>query len=158
LTLQGRILDTRKNSLLFSVITKTKENIQSTYVLKLAGRWQADKNNHLTFRVRREKGKEDILTFQSIWGINKCHQIIYYYQKQQLITKQKRIHTLIFKGYWDIKDRARLYYVINKQSDSVFAFKTSLGIFKSNYIKYNVGIGIEDRAKPVKRTITLFGT
>jgi hypothetical protein len=158
LTLQGRILDVRKNSLLFSVTTKTKENIQSTYILKLAGAWQVDKHNRLTFKVQREGGRYDILTFQGAWEINKQHQVIYRYKKSLLIRKQKQVSTLIFKGYWDIKDKARLYYVLDRRSDSFFAFKTSVGIFKDKYIKYKVGIGVLDKGKPRTRVITLYGT
>jgi len=157
LTLQGRILDVRKNSLLFSVTTKTKENVQTTYILNLAGAWQADKHNRLTFRVKRERGRHDILTFQGAWEINKHHQIIYKYKKALLIRKQKQITVLVFKGYWDIKDKARLYYVIDKQSDSVFAFKTGVGVFKDKYIKYKAHIGVTDKGKPRTRVITLCG-
>ena len=157
LTLQGRILDVRKNSLLFSVTTKTKENVQSTYILNLAGAWQADKHNRLTFRIKRGQGKDNFLTFKGGWKLNKNHQIIYKYKKTQLIRKQKRTHILTFKGYWDIKDKARLYYVIDKRSDSVFAFKTGLGIFKDKHIKYKVGIGISGKEEPTTRVITLYG-
>ncbi len=107
LTLQGKILDIRKNSLLFSVTTKTKENTQSTYILKLAGAWQADKNNRIIFKAKRSRGKHDILTFKGAWEINKQHQIIYNYKKSQLIRKQKSLNTLTFKGYWDIQDKTR---------------------------------------------------
>jgi hypothetical protein len=157
LTLQGRILDVRKNSLLFSVTTKTKENVQTTYILNLAGAWQADKNNRLTFRVKRGRGQHDILTFKGAWEINKQHQIIYKYKKSLLIRKQERVHTLIFKGYWDIKDKARISYVIDRATDSAFAFKTAVGIFKADYIKYEVGIGVAGKTEPVKRRVTLFG-
>lgn len=158
LTLQGRVLDIRKNSLLFSLTTKTKENVQSTYILNLAGAWQADKHNRLTFRVKRSRGIHDILTFKGAWEINKQHQIIYKYKKALLIRKQKQVSALVFKGYWDIKDKVRLYYVIDKRSDSVFAFKTGLGIFKDKYIKYKVVIGVLDKGKPRTRIITLYGT
>ena len=105
--MQGRILDVRKNSLLFSVSTKTKENTQSTYILKLAGAWQTDKNNRIIFKAKRSRGKHDILTFKGAWEINKQHQIIYKYKKSQLIRKQKSLNTLTFKGYWDIQDKTR---------------------------------------------------
>lgn len=140
LTLQGEILDVRKNALLFSVTTKTKENVQTTYILNLAGAWQADKHNRLTFKVKRSRGRHDILTFKGAWEINKQHQIIYKYKKALLIRKQKQVSTLVFKGYWDIKDKARLFYVIDKRSNSVFAFKTGVGIFKDKYIKYKVAV------------------
>ena len=157
LTLRGRILDVRKNSLLFAVTTKTKENVQSTYIFNLAGVWQADKQNRLTFKAKREKGKHDILTFQGAWEINKQHRIIYKYKKALLTRKKTKTHTLIFKGFWDIKDKTRLYYVIDKRSDSVFAFNVGAGIFKDKYIKYKVHIGAIDKGNPRIRTITLCG-
>jgi len=46
--------------------------------------------------------------------------------KADLVRKQKRIHALIFKGYWDIKDKTRLYYCMDKKSDSAFAFQTGV--------------------------------
>ncbi len=157
LTLQADIIDTSKNSIVFALTTTTKENTQSIYVLKLKGAWQADKNNRLTFRVQKEKGSHDILTFRGAWKINKQHQIIYQYEKAQLIRKRKRIHTLIFQGYWDIKDKGRISYVLDQQSDSIFAFRTSVGIFKDKYIKYEVGIGVARKPKPIKRVLILFG-
>ena len=157
LTLQADIIDTAKNSLVFALTTRTKENTQSIYILKLKGAWQADKNNRFTFRVQKEKGSHDILTFKGAWKINKQHQIIYQYEKAQLIRKRKKIHTLIFQGYWNIKEKARIYYVIDQKSNSVFAFKTSLGIFKDKYIKYELGIGVALKPEPIKRVLILFG-
>ena len=157
LTLQADIIDTAKNSMAFAITTRTKENTQSIYILKLKGAWQADKRNRLTFRVQKEKGSHDILTFKGAWKINKQHQIIYQYEKAQLIHKRKKIHTLIFKGYWNIKEKARIYYVIDQKSNSVFAFKTSLGIFKDKYIKYELGIGVALKPEPIKRVLILFG-
>ena len=157
LTLQGDIIDVNKNSILFAVTTWTKEGIQSTYALKFRGSWQADKNNRLTFRARKEEGKHDILTLNGIWKINKKHQIIYQYEKAQLIRKLRKIHTLTFKGHWDIKDKTRIAYIIDRNTNSVFNFRTGLGLFRDDYIKYEVGIGLSQRAKPVKQRITLFG-
>lgn len=157
LTLQGRILEIRKNSLLFSVTTKTKKNVRSTYILNLAGVWRADKRNRLTFRVKKENGRYDVLTFRGGWNIDEQHRIVYEYKKARLITKRKQLHSLTFEGYWDIKDAARLWYVIDKRSDSVFAFTTEIGIFKGKYIKYEVGIDVSGNGKLKTRVITLYG-
>jgi len=158
LTLQGRILDVKKNSLLFSVTTKTKKDVRSTYILNLAGVWRADKRNRLTFRVKKENGKYDVLTFRGGWIVDERHRIVYKYQKAQLITKRKQLQSLTFEGYWDIKDAVRLWYVIDKRSDSVFAFTTEVGIFKGKCIKYEVGIDVLDNGKLKTRMITLYGT
>ncbi|MFH1698239.1 MAG: hypothetical protein ABH882_04240 [Candidatus Omnitrophota bacterium] len=183
-TLQGEILDVKANSLLFAVTTKTKEDTpfdsaqgrQSTYILNLGGSWKADENNRLSFHIKKQEGRHDILTFKGIWEINKNHEIVYQYEKAELIRKKRKIHTLTFKGYWDIKDSVRISYVLSKShsiptlrsrgpgierdmdTDSVFRFTASAGIFKENYIKYELGIGLTDREKPVKQTIALFGT
>ena len=157
ITLQGEILDVNKNSLLFAVTTTTKDNTRSTYVLDLAGTWKADENNRLSFRVKKESGRYDILTFNGIWEVNKEHQIIYQYEKARLIRKKRETHTLIFKGYWDIKDAIRISYLLGKGTDSSFDFKASAGIFRENYIKYELGIGLNDRPDTVGRTITLSG-
>lgn len=156
-TLQGEIIDINKNSLLFAITTKTKEGITSTYIIDLKGSWKADKNNRLSFYIKKEKGKHDILIFRCAWEINKNHQIIYKYEKADLVRKKKKSHTLTFKGYWDIKDRLRISYVLDKETDSLFDFKAGLGIFKENYIKYELGIDLANRIKPVRKTITLFG-
>ncbi len=157
ITLQGEILDVNESSLLFAVTTTTKENTQSTYVLNLGGSWKADAFNRLSFCIKKEEGRYDILTFNGVWEIDKNHQIIYQYEKARLIRKKRLTHTLTFKGYWDIKNALRISYVLDKSTDSAFDFKTSAGIFKEEYIKYELGIGLADRTGPVRRTVTLFG-
>lgn len=157
ITLRGQILDVNKNSLLFAVTTTTKDNTMSTYVLNLGGTWQADKNNRLSFHVKKESGRYDILTFDGVWEINKNHQIVYQYEKARLIRKKRESHVLTFKGYWDIKDPVRISYSLGAGTDSSFDFKTSAGIFKDNYIKYELGIGLSDRIDPVMRAVTLSG-
>lgn len=157
ITLQGEILDVNKGSLLFAVTTTTKDHTRSTYVLNLDGAWKADENNRLSFHIKKEGGIYDILTFNAAWEINRDHQIIYQYEKARLIRKKKETHALIFKGYWDIQDAVRISYLLGKSTDPSFDFKTSAGIFKENYIKYELGIGLAGRVDPVRRIITLFG-
>jgi hypothetical protein len=157
LTLQGDIVDVRRNALLFAVTTRTKEGTRSTSILKLRGTWQADKYNRLTLRVKKERGRYDILTFGGIWEVNRNHQIVYSYEKARLIRKQKKVRTLIFKGHWDIREKGRLSYVLERHS-GIFHFRTAFGIFKERYIKYQLGIGLSQRQKPAGRTVILFGT
>lgn len=157
LTLQGEILDVKKNSLLFAVKTRTKDDLPSTYLIELAGAWQADEQNRLTFRVDKENGGSDSLTFDGSWQIDENYQITYSYFKEQLTRKVKEIHALTFQGYWDIQDKTRLSFVLDADSDSRFDFNTTLGIFKDNYIKYELGIGLSFDKQPVKQAITFFG-
>ncbi|MGD9014839.1 MAG: hypothetical protein PVI33_02295 [Candidatus Omnitrophota bacterium] len=155
LTLQGDIIDVKRNSLLFALATRSKQGTQSLYSLKLEGSWQADQKNRIFFRLKRGKDKYDILTLDGIWQLDKNYQLIYKYEKVRLKTRKKRIHTLGFKGFWDIKNKSRISYVIDKNSNSVFNFQTKLGVFKDRYIKYELGIGLKHQ--PIRRTIKLFG-
>lgn len=157
LTLKGEIIDVRKDALLVSITTRKDTNAQSTYILKLRGAWQADKHNRLIFAVEKGRGRHDTLALNSIWELDKHHQIIYRYEKARLIRKSRKRRTLTFKGYWDVGDNERLSYVIDRNSDSVFSFKTSYGKFRKNYVKYKLGIGLSRKSRPVKRVITLFG-
>ncbi|MFH1395012.1 MAG: hypothetical protein ABIH09_02525 [Candidatus Omnitrophota bacterium] len=158
LILKGEVLDVNRNSLFFAVKTRTKRNTDLSYVLTLKGIYNADKNNRLTFKAQRERGVYDILTFDGAWTINSNHQIVYEYQKACLKTKVNKIHTLLFKGWWDIKDRARISYILDKKTGSGFDFTTSLGVFRDNCIKYEAAVKVSTRLNPVKRMIILTGT
>ena len=156
-TLQGEILDVKANSLLFAVTTRACAGARSTYVLDLAGSWKADENNRLAFRVKKGNGAYDALTFSAEWEITKDHRIIYRYEKADLVTKKKKVRELSFAGHWDIKDKLRISYVLDGRTDSVFDFIASAGVFKKDYIKYEIGIGLSGRLRPKGRTVTLSG-
>lgn len=157
LVLQGEILDATESSLLFAVTTKTGEKRETTYALTLEGFWKADNFNRLSFHARREEGRHDILTFNGAWEIRDNYQIIYQYEKAGLIRKKRELHRLIFRGHWDIRDRFRISYSLGRDTASGFDFQTSGGIFKEDYIEYELGIRKTFEAEPVKRTVTLFG-
>lgn len=157
LVLRGDILDADKNKLAFSVATKSKDNTRTTYILKLEGAWQADENNRLSFKVKKEHQRYDILIFGGAWEIGENYRIVYQYKKSRLIRKRDETHTIIFKGHWDIKEKTRISYALERDSRSVFNFTTSLGVFEKNYIKYELGIDVSDKPVPEKRALTLFG-
>lgn len=154
--LKGQLKTVSKDSLDFSLTTKTKDKL-SSYVIKLNGKWQADKYNQLTFNLKKEKSKHDILTLKGGWQINKNNQITYTYKKSQLIRKQKKDYTLTFKGHWDILGKKRISYTLDKSSTSGFDLRAYYSQFKSNYIKYKVGISTAVKPNPKDNVITLFG-
>lgn len=155
--LQGEMLDADKDSLLFALTTKTKEGTRSTYVLDLEGVWQADEYNKLSFHVKKEGPRRDILTFNGAWEIDKNHRIVYSYEKARLLRKKRDVRTVTFNGFWDIKDALRISYLLSAGTDSKFEFRTSAGLFKEKMIRYELGIGTAGRKAPVSRSITLFG-
>lgn len=153
ITFSGRLLDVNANSLLFSMTTKSADGVKTTYVLDLQGSWKADKNNRLSFSVKREEGRNDILTLSGSWSINDAHQVVYRYEKADLARKYKEEHTLIFKGHWDVWDNVRVSYILDGLLGSSFDFRSSICALEKNYIKFEVGIGL----KPVKELFVLFG-
>lgn len=154
-TLKGALKKATKDSLDFSLTTKTKNKL-SSYVIKLNGKWQADKYNQLTFNVKKEHSKHDILTLKGGWKLNN-NQITYTYKKSQLIRKQKKTYVLTFKGHWDIKGKKRITYAMDKSSTSGFDLRAYYSQFKSNYIKYKIGIITNIKPRPKDNVITLFG-
>jgi len=157
LTLQGDIVDVSRNSLLFAVTTKTKRGVQSTYILKLAGSWQADKHNRLTFRVRKGRGRHDTLIFNGVWEVDKNHRVVYAYEKSQHKRREKLKRILRFKGHWNISRRNSLSYELGLAGKSIFDFRTGVGFLSKNYIRYELGIGVSNKKQAVRRIITLFG-
>jgi len=156
-TLQGEILDAGKGNLLFAVTTASKDAARSTYVLNLSGSWKADKDNRLSFHVRKEKGRNDILTLKGAWQLDKRHGIVYQYEKASLVRKKRTTHILAFKGRWEIKDALNISYVISRKDGSAFDFEANAGIFAAGRIRYELGIRLSGRKAPVRRAITFFG-
>lgn len=157
ITLQGDIIKVDESSLSFAITTTNKENRHSTYVLNLEGWWKADENNRLMFHARREKGRGDILTFTGAWEIGDSYQIIYEYEKADLVRKKRLTHRLVFKGHWVILDRFRVSYLLGRDTDSAFDFETRAGIFRDDRIQYEIGIGLTDRRKKTIRALKLSG-
>jgi len=153
LVIQTQLLDAKANRLIFSAASKDSEGNYRIYILKLEGRWQADKYNRLSFRAKREKGKTDILTLKGSWEVNKKNEIVYTYEKTRLVRKRKLTRTLTFKGRWDIAGKHRIIYCLNKKINSQFDFEVNLGKAAKKGLKYKVGIG----AVPRKKEITLLG-
>lgn len=81
LTLAGQILQAQANSLLFVLTTRTRDNRTHTNILKLQGRWQADKCNRLEFELEKSGSSGGALTLGSAWEVNKRRQLVYRYQK-----------------------------------------------------------------------------
>lgn len=153
LTIEGELMDANANALSFMVTSKDSDGKGHIYIIKLGGRWQADKYNRLSFDVEKEKGPADRITFRGSWEINKQNEIMYVYEKSWRGKKEKITNTVTLKGYWDIGGKHRIIYVLNKELKSEFDFKVSVGKPADRGLEYGVGIG----AAPAKKTITLFG-
>jgi hypothetical protein len=154
------LIQAKANSLIFTFGTQGKAGTHAPRLLQLNGKWQADKHNRLQFLVKRLKASSDALTLQAGWQVKK-NTLTYTYKKTFLKTKAKHLHTLKFKGYWQIDQKNRLTYILDRESDSSFIFKTHFEtpnlIGKKGEIKYRVGIGVKG-ARPFKsEVVTLYG-
>lgn len=153
LTIKGNLIDAKDNKISFAVATKDSLGKAHIYVLKLGGRWQADRHNRLIFDVKREKGETNELTLRGAWGLNRQNEIVYTHTKSRLKTKKKTTTAIILKGYWDITGKHRISYVLNKEIGSRLDFKVSVGKPTRRGLEYNIGIGVS----PSKKTITILG-
>jgi len=154
LTLNTEIIDAKADRLEFSISGKDKDGKMHLYILRLSGRWQADKYNCLNFLVAKSRGPEDKLTLSGKWEIDKQNELVYTYIKESLKTKNKISHTITFKGYWDIRGKLRLSYVLNKELNSTFDFRVSVGKPAKRGLEYEIGIG----KGMLKKTFLVFGS
>ncbi len=153
LTIKGELIDVKANRLSFAVATRDSLKRTRIYVLKLGGRWQADRYNRLSFQVTKERGLTDKLTLKGAWEVDKQNQVIYTYTKAHLKTKERSTKTITFKGYWNITERHRISYILSKRVDSRFDFRVRFSKLVKRGLQYEIGIG----AIPARQTLTLFG-
>lgn len=160
LLLKGNFLYAESDALGFSFTTRQKET-ERTQTLRLEGKWEADPQNLLTFHVEKEKGEEDILRLESSWEVGKQNELIYRYEKRLLAEGPRREETLTFKGFWEVSAVDRLTYRLDVEGDSAFHFRAALQshtlLAKEGAIRYQIGIELSGRRKPLLQTVTLFG-
>jgi hypothetical protein len=149
LTLKTSVMDAKSNEIALLVNSKSGENKSLTYVMKLYGSWQADKQNRLTFGVERDQDSVDGLTLSGAWEINKNNEIVY--------RRAKSGNDLLFRGHWDIKDKCRLRYVLDKKTGSAFNFQSSLGTLapkgKDTYAVFDIGISLSKTKRLIRKII-----
>lgn len=157
LLISGSVIDAGKNSIKFAVTTKYADGIKNTYSLDLAGVWQSDSRNRLTFRIDKGFGAPDILTFEGGWEVNKLNELIYRYEHREGKYRAGAIRTIVFRGRWDITDTASLTYVLDAATNSAFNFRTGMGVFKKDRVQYEVGMGYSNKLRPRVKTVIIYG-
>ena len=150
LTLKAKLIDAKSNEIAFLINSKAGENKSLGYIMKLCGSWQADKYNRLTFGIERDRDDADSLVLSGAWEVNKNNEIVYRYGRES--------QAVTFRGSWDISERHRINYELDKNINSGFNFRSSLGTLvskgKEKSLAFDIGIGIS-KAKKLKRRITL---
>lgn len=158
LEIKGRIISSESDAIIFETKCKKTATEDKISLLRLGGRWQADESNELNFLVTKDI-EEDILRFRGSWKLNQNQEIIYIYEKQDLIRKTTTQELLTFKGFWQISTQDRISYVLDLRNNSFFEFKAQLEQLDlrgdSNQIKYRIGIGFKDLKE--EKVFSLFG-
>ena len=153
LRLKTGIVHASSSEIVFLLNSRLSKKKKMTYMMKLHGTWQADKNNRLTFGVKKEDTKTDKLTLFNAWKIGKNNEIAY--------SRERNSCVVGLKGSWNIKDRHRLSYVLNRRIGSVFDFRATLGRVilkvKKIYVKFNITIDISKKRR-VRKKVVFSGT
>ncbi|KJJ83285.1 hypothetical protein OMAG_002829 [Candidatus Omnitrophus magneticus] len=162
LILSGEIENVDANSLSFRFRESTALDGAETSTLTIAGVWQADKNNRITFQVSKNNADTDILTFQGAWKIGKKNELIYIYKKCYLKTKEDEDKKIIFNGIIELES-GKIIYRVEKSDTSFFSFSARLKSnelsINSKTISYEVGITYTEKIsfKSLLRTVEISG-
>lgn len=161
LVLKGEIISADRDTMVLEIKSLDNQGLLHIQILKLAGSWQADEYNRISFVVKK-KTLPDILTLEGIWQINQNQQIIHTYEKTDLKTKTKTSNTLTFEGFWQINSTNRLTYILSRSSESRFDFRVQIespNLYpKEGVMKYRLGIGLREEKLPHTKIISLYGT
>jgi len=157
------IISAKSDKIVFSArLTDYGGGVMAT-ALAFSGRWQADKNNRLTFGVTRSGGKTDRLVFEGAWQVGKNNEIFYEYSTQKLKTKEKKDFSFGLSGKWDLGSK-RIAYKLEGAGDSVLIFSGSLETpsirAKNGEIRYTVGMRfvLDGKEKQVIKSVAIHGT
>jgi len=155
LTIHGKMVAADGSSLAYEVKTIDRQGLLHVQILKLSVTWLADEDNRLSLVVK--KRSPDIITLAGSWRIHDNQQIAYTYERQDLQTRRKASHTVLFQGFWRISGANKLTYILEGGTDSKFEFRGQIEtptIYpQRGAIKYRLGMGLRQ-----DRLITLYGT
>jgi hypothetical protein len=163
LTFKTGVISANGNELVFSARISDGDGGALGCAFAFGGKWQADKNNRLTFEITRFAGRSDKIVFQGAWQIGKNAEIFYSYSDQTLKTKDKEEFFFGLKGSWALGAR-RIAYRVEGSSDSVLTFSAALEtpsiVAKDGEIRYAVGVRftVNGKEKLVLSSVAIFGT
>jgi len=162
LVLKADYMDADQNHLIFSVTTRDNQLSSRTRVFQFEGKWQVDRSNRLSFRLTHRKSRQDRLAFQSVWEINKQHQLIYRFSSEQLTRRRKKEHVLILRGNWKISKKAFIDYYLRGNQNRRLRFRAQfVGHSHLNKDKaqlmFRVGVLVHGSTKRLFRSVVLTG-
>ncbi|NQT46913.1 MAG: hypothetical protein HQ593_05520 [Candidatus Omnitrophica bacterium] len=162
LLFEGELLNPQQDSLLFGVKTRNVGGGSKIRTIRLKGAWRADSKNRLLFALDRgASGKYNDILLNGTWEIDRTHKIIYTYYKKGTRRGDRYKRNIAFKGFWDIRKKERLSYLIEGSKGSGFHFRASLLTPRiagdKDAIKYEIGTDIRKSRYRRRQIVALFG-
>lgn len=178
LTFKTGIISAKANELVFSArISDGKSGIFGC-ALAFSGKWQADKNNRLTFAITKYSGGSDRLVFQGAWQIGKKNELFYSYETEKLKRTGKEEFSFGLKGRWSLSSKRIVYKLESSTTNnqqlttnnqlsgptSVLSFSAALETpsiaAKDGEIRYTVDVRFTSGGKEKKliRSVAIYGT
>lgn len=159
IALKGSLVAAEETGLVIQAWERREGGELVSRLLTLRGRWEADAHNRLNFLVERQSDRTDRLTLVGGWEIGANHELLYRFTRRHLKTKERDLHTLTFRGTWDVTEANQLTYVLDRDSDSAFRFRgtfqTKSLLAKTGQVRFQAGIQVEGRRRV--QTVVLFG-
>lgn len=163
ITFKTGLISAKANELVFSARISDGAGGVMGCAFAFSGKWQADKNNRLTFVMTRYTGKTNRLVFQGAWQVGRRNELFYTYSTEKLKKKEKDEFSFGLKGHWALGTR-HLVYKVEGSNDSVLSFSAALQtpgiVAKAGEIRYSVGIRFTSGGKEKKllRSVAIYGT
>ena len=159
LKVKGSLVAAEPGTLVISVDDKQSDQLTTSRLLKLSGKWRTNAKNQLVFGVKKSEGDTDTLTFTGGWRVGEFQELLYTYEVRDLKTERKELKLLVFQGDWDFSEKHRLVFSVGGASDSAFrfrgAFQTRSILAKKGEIRYQLGVETSGRRRV--QDVVLFG-
>ncbi len=162
LVLRGKFIFAEPGECVFETVSADRSGcgIQHVRLLKLSGYWGCDGANKLEFYVSKKQAP-DILTFTGSWKFPSDQRIRYTVEYKDRIRKNVTVSELEFSGYWELKDRNKLAYILSGASGSRFDFRVqaeSENMYPATgVIKFRLGTGVKKTARRKPVIICIYG-
>ena len=123
LELDGGLIEADAQHAVFTLAADASEPAQQ---ISLAGRWQVDERNRLTFLAAHADGSQDRLTFHGSWELGPRHELRYRVDRPTPRRTQHPDRVVTWLGRWDFSRRHRLVYRLAGAADRTLELSARL--------------------------------
>lgn len=161
LTLKGKIISLEADEFTFELKTIDKSGLLHLGLIKLSGQLNNDEFNQIFFSVEKLEGT-DILFLGAGWRLNKNQEITFNLKRTPFKNKSDFSSLITISGFWRISQANNLTYFLSTASGNSFIFRCHLqtpSLYpKKGAIKYRLGAGISQGRRVKTKIISLYGT